>query len=68
MTPQVKALASKPGDLSLILRRGEHRDEELAQWLRALLVLAEDLGSVPSAHRQLTTISNSSSKKFDAPF
>ena len=34
---------------------------EMAQQLRALLVLTENLGSVPSTHTQPTTIHNTSS-------
>lgn len=37
---------------------------EKAQWLRALIALAEDLGSIPSTHPwQITTICNSSFKE-----
>ena len=36
---------------------GDGEAGEIAQWLRVLAALAEDLGLVPSTHvRQLTTI------------
>ena len=35
---------------------------EMAQWLRALAALAEDLGSVPSTHMEFITIPNSYSR------
>jgi hypothetical protein len=35
---------------------------EMAQWLRTLAALAEDLGSVPCTHLQLITTCNSSSR------
>ena len=38
----------------------------MAQSLKALAVLAEDLGSIPSTH--LPTICNFSSKDLNAPF
>ena len=42
---------------------------EMTQWLRALVVLAEDLGSGPGTHTwQLPDVPNSSSKKPDALF
>jgi hypothetical protein len=42
---------------------------EIAYWLRAFVVLAEDLGLVPSLHiRQPETIYKSSSRGSDADF
>lgn len=40
----------------------------MAQWLRALTVLPEDLGLVPSTCIEVTTISNSGSRIPDAIF
>ena len=38
---------------------------EMAQWLRTLVVLPEDLSLILSTHMQLTTVCNSSSKVSD---
>ena len=39
----------------------------MAQYLRALVDLAEDLGSIPSMHMVHTSILNSSSRVSDCP-
>jgi hypothetical protein len=41
---------------------------EMAQWLRALAALPEDLGWIPSTHMVATTICSSSSRGSDALF
>jgi hypothetical protein len=44
------------------------RAGEMARWLRALIVLAQDMSSIPSTQiRQLTAVCNSSSRGSDTP-
>lgn len=45
----------------------EERAREMSQWLRALTVLAEGLGSIPKSHIEFT-IFNFSSSESDALF
>jgi hypothetical protein len=41
------------------------RAGEMSQWLRTLAVLAENPGSIPSTHKQLTAVCNSRSRESD---